>query len=381
MQIATVTSATVGATVRTNWVHVVVTDDTGGSGVGEATLDGHEPQVHAFVADLEQVLRDRVLTSPAQLETELGLEAAPGGLAYAAALSAVEQAVWDLHGKQLGAPVWALLGGLAPPSLALYANLNRALLGDRSPAAFAALAARAVEAGFRMVKCAPFDGIVRGELEDRDVRRLVDEGIARVGAVREAIGPDVDLCVDCHYRFTGRSAPTVLDRLAAFDPYWVEAPVAEHRLEEWARVRAATHLRLAGGEMMAGLATFRRFLDATGVDVVMPDVKYVGGIGGLRTIAGLALSRGVLVAPHCPSGPVSTLASAHACAHLPNFLVLEHAFGEADWRSELVTPREEVVGGELRLGDRPGLGCELDAQVVSAHPWQPVRMPNVRLYG
>jgi L-alanine-DL-glutamate epimerase-like enolase superfamily enzyme len=174
---------------------------------------------------------------------------------------------------------------------------------------------------------------------------------------------------------------TVLDELAELDPYWVEAPVAEHRLSEWAHIRRRSQLRLAGGEMMTGISNFRRFIEESGVDVVMPDIKYVGGITGLRDVAAISASHGRMLAPHNPSGPVGTLASAHAASALPNFLTLEYAFGECDWRSPLVCGAENIVDGELRLGDASGYGATLDASLVARYPQRPVAPLDVRLFG
>lgn len=378
-RIRDVHATVVNATPHTNWIFVEVETEEGPTGLGEATLGGHESQV---VAHLEMLRPRLVGASAGDIERlELSAPGAPGGLAFAAAASAVEQALWDLLGQELGAPVYRLLGGACRDRVRVYANINRGTQGDRSAAAFARSALAAVGAGFTAVKCAPFDGLFREAWEERGARRCIDDGLARVAAVREAVGDDVDLMVDCHYRMRPRTAARVIAELEAFRPYWVEAPVSEHDLAAWAEVRASTRTRLAGAEQLVGLQAHRWFLDQTGVDVLMPDVKYCGGIGTMKKIAALAEARGVDLAPHNPSGPVSTLASLHVAASTSNALVLEYAWGEVDWRSDLVSGAEQLVDGHLQLPTRPGLGARLNRELVNAHPGRSVRtLLDLRLW-
>lgn len=366
--IRSIRTVVVHVTTRTNWVFVIVEASDGRHGVGEATLDGHEPQVLAEVAAAARELAGlpAVPTQPA-LRPHPG---AFGGLAHAAARSAIEQALWDLLGRRLGAPVSELLGGPPAGSVRLYANVNRATLGSRSPEAFVAAARRAVGAGFGAVKVTPFDGLRWEPEQDRAGRALIDAGLARVHAVRAALGPDVDLLIDCHGRFNPRTATVVVRELEAVDPYWIEAPVSERDLEGWRRVRDATSARLAGGEFLVGLEAHRRFIAATGVDVVMPDVKYCGGIGGLVQVAAVAAAFGTAVAPHDPSGPVAAAASAHAALAAGAGQVLEFAFGEATWRADLVHGREALAGGRLVLDGAPGLGVDLDEALAARHPFE-----------
>ena len=162
-----------------------------------------------------------------------------------------------------------------------------------------------------------------------------------------------------------------MPRLAVLRPYWIEAPVAERDLEGWRRVRDSTDARLAGGEMLVGLAAHRRFIEASGVDVIMGDVKYCGGIAALRDVAGLAEAFGIELAPHNPSGPVSTAATAHVAAALPHVVpIMEFAWGEANWRPSLVGGAEVVDGGRVTVPTGPGLGVRLDEAVAAGHPYR-----------
>lgn len=368
--IRSISSAVVNATPRTNWVFITVETVDGLTGLGEATLDGHERQVvdevGAFAAHL--------VGSPATPRNSVlrPHPAAFGGLAHAAASSAIETALWDVAGKRSGLSVAELLGGPITDGVRLYANVNRSLLSERSPAAFAMASRQAVAAGFEAVKVAPFDGVLWQPRQDRHAWQLIEAGLERVFDVRAAVGPEIDVLVDCHFRFNRHTATRVVAELEAVDPYWIEAPVPERDVEGWRHVRASTESRLAGGEFLVGVESHRRFLQDTGVDVIMADVKYCGGIDTLRQIAGLAESFGAELAPHNPSGPVATAASAQVAVSAFNTPILEFAWGEVDWRSALVCGSEVVEGGRLLLPSGRGIGVDLDATMVADHPGVPM---------
>jgi galactonate dehydratase len=248
--------------------------------------------------------------------------------------------------------------------------VNRAILGSRTPEAFAAAARGAVAAGFDAVKVAPFDGLRWEPEQERPARALIDAGLARIAAVRAAVGSGIDVLIDCHGRFNPRTATVVVREMEVIDPYWIEAPVSERDLEGWRRVRDSTSARLAGGEFLIGPEAHRRFIEATGADVVMPDVKYCGGIGGLTEVAAIAASFGTEVAPHDPSGPVSAAATGQAALAAAGPQIVEFAWGETSWRADLVGGGETIEGGRLVLGGRPGLGLSLDEAVAAAHPFE-----------
>ena len=366
--VRSIRTVVVHVTTRTNWVFVLVETDDDRRGVGEATLDGHEPQV---LAEVEATARG-MLGSPATPASR-ALHPHPGafaGMAHNAATSAIEQALWDLLGQRLDVPVSVLLGGPGEGRVRLYANVNRAILGNRTPEAFAAAALDAVAGGFDAVKVAPFDGLRWEPEQDRAARALMDVGLARIGAVRDAVGPAVDVLIDCHGRFNPRTAKVAIREMERIDPYWIEAPVSERDLEGWRLVRDSTNARLAGGELLVGLEAHRRFIATSGVDVVMPDVKYCGGISGLNQVAAVAESFGVAVAPHDPSGPVSTAATAQAALAATTPQLVEFAWGETTWRGELVGG-ETVDAGWFVLDGRPGLGVVLDEAFAAGHPFEP----------
>lgn len=361
----------INADRSTNWIIVAVLDENGRTGLGETALNGYEHVVVACIEALWSTLKDQTVT-PIDGRM-LPTPGHPLGLAFAAAASALEQALWDLHGRALDQPLFTVFGGLQQSNVPLYANINRSLRTDRSPESFAAHAAKALSEGFTTVKCAPFDGIARTAVEDRETRVLLDTAYRRLGAVRDAIGPDADLLIDCHWRFDARGAVIVLKELEQFNPSWIEAPVSEHDLESWRHVRGHTSQRLAGGELLIGLEAFERFMAASGVDVIMPDVRYCGGVGVMRKIAAVAEARGVDLAPHNPAGPVATMISAQIMAALPRILLLEYPWGEVEWRAQLTIRPEAVNKGALHLASGPGWGIELNPEVARDHPQDVIR--------
>jgi galactonate dehydratase len=355
--------------VRGNWVFVQLRAGASLVGLGEASHGARGPRetelerMRRALEDLFPLIRDK---SPFDIEA-FRLKAWPrarkGGLIAATAASALEQAMWDLAGKALGAPVYELLGGKLRDRLPLYANVNRAT-NERSPEEFAANAAKAVEEGFRAVKAAPFDDFPPLQSPPEQLEAKRELGLRRIEAMRRAIGPGVDLLVDCHSHFDRALSIEVARRLEPVNLYWYEEPVPPEHLDDTAAIKAAVKQKMAGGEVLFGVEGFEPLCRRKALDVIMPDVKHCGGILEGRKIAAVADVHGVVVSPHNPAGPVSTAASAQLCAGLANFGILEYAWGEVDWRRDLIDPTERITGGALVLSDRPGLGVALNQDVL-----------------
>ena len=285
-----------------------------------------------------------------------------GGVVSATACSAIEQALWDIAGQVRGVPTHALLGTKLRETLPVYANINRASL-PRTPEGFAATARRAVAEGFRAVKAAPFDGF-----PGKDETRHLDEGIACMYAIRNAVGEGVEVMVDCHGFFTIPMAVEVAERLAGCNLSWYEEPVAPERVAETLEIRRGISQRMAGGEMLFGAEGFAPLCESGAVEIIMPDVKHCGGLRELLHIAELAAKTGTTVAPHNPSGPVSTAASVQVGAVLPNFGMLELQWGEADWRADLLESAERFEAGSIRVPKTPGFGIRLNEKLARSHP-------------
>ena len=360
MKIARIDLDAVHVNHRGDWIFVHVRTDDGLAGLGELRAGtGYQGRVRA-VRKLGASLEGKDPGAIEQIVAEV-VDGEPDqdGLC---ALSAIEQALWDLKGKVLGVPVYQLLGGPCRSDIRLYANINRATT-DRSPEGFARNAAAAVADGFDAVKLAPFDGMPGG----MDTLEEAESGLACMRAVRDAIGPDVDLLIDCHSRFSVRGALAVADALRELNLYWFEQPVPESDMDAVVEVQQGCGLRTAGGEQRMLRRGFCEVFERRAMDVVMPDVTIVGGIGELKKVAGMAEAWGIPTAPHGPFGPVAIAAGVQAMAAHPAFSILEFGWVEVPWRSSLVAPEERVVNGRIHLSERPGLGVELNAEVVAAH--------------
>ena len=365
----------VRATERTVWLVVRLRTDRGLVGLGEASdAFGFANTTKQDALRMESELRNffALIHGKSPLDIEAYRQkAAPlalaGGLVSATAYSAIEQGLWDLAGQSLDIPTYDLFGGKVRDALAVYANINR-VTKPRTPAGFAATARKAVEDGFRAVKGAPFDGFPKPGAPAAEIRSAVDQGIACVAAMREAVGSNVELMVDCHSFFDVPLAQSVARRLEPYNLAWYEEPVAPERTEETLEIRRSIRQPMAGGELLFGTRGFAPLCHRQAVHVIMPDVKHCGGLLEMTRIAAMAQTDGVSVAPHNPSGPISTAANVQICAGMINFRLLELQWGEIGWRSELIIPAEHFAHGSIPVPDRPGFGIQLNEKLAKSHP-------------
>tara|TARA_Y100000588_G_scaffold290264_1_gene309070 strand:+ start:1620 stop:2807 length:1188 start_codon:yes stop_codon:yes gene_type:complete len=364
LRVTAMETIVVRATARTTWIFVRLTTNQGLTGLGEASL-GRRTEL-AELGPFFELVRNE---SPFQIEQyrQRGrARAASGGRADATAFSAIEQALWDLAGKALGAPVSDLFGGRLRDQLSVYANINRAT-GNRQPDGFSANALAAVEEGFGAIKAAPFDGFPALTQPEAEVDAATDLGISCVSAMRDSVGPVVDIKIDAHSNFDVALSIEVARRLQPYRLSWYEEPIPPQRVAETAEIRDAIDQRMAGGEFLFGIEGFAPLCEQHAVDVIMPDVKHCGGLTEARQIATIADLHGVSVSPHNPSGPVSTAASVQLCASMSNFDILEFQWGEVPWRGELLDPPERFENGAIRVPDAPGFGVSLNEALAREH--------------
>ena len=360
----------VRATSRTVWLFLRLKSDSGITGLGE--VSDAFGFANTTVADAA-VMRAQLQTffamiaggSPFDIELfrQKGDVAARQGLVPATAYSGIEQAMWDLSCKALKVPVYSMLGGKVRNKLPVYANINRAT-NPRTPEGFAAAASRAMNDGFRAFKAAPFDGFPAPGSPASAIEAAIETGIASASAMRERCGPDVDIMIDCHSFFSVEQAVRVAERLERYKLRWYEEPVAPESIDQTLEIKRRIRQAMAAGEVLFGMTGFADLIRRHAVDVIMPDVKHCGGLLELTRIAAMASTEGIDVAPHNPSGPVSTAASIHVCAGMKNFDYLELQYGETDWRSEVIRPQERFVNGMIDVPERPGFGIELDDDAI-----------------
>jgi len=378
MKIRSLSFHVLHVSAKTNWSFIRIETDSGLAGWGECSLNGWEPLQREYAAQLAVAVAGTQIDSLANVATRCRLHLhSPGGLIEHSIKSASEQALLDLLAQNEGVPVWRLFGDARRSSVEIYANINRATQ-PRNPEGFATSAKAAVAAGFAAIKLAPFDGVLPAIAETDAASALIDAALARVRAVREAVGFDVKVMVDCHWRLTPKTARRVLDELRDVNLHWLECPISEQA--QWhADIRAireyanARNIRLAGAEMQAEVEGFRPFIEAGLYDTIMPDVKYCGGVSALLRIAELAAKHDVQTAPHNPTGPICNIASLHACIGGAACAFLELQVGESElFTSSVGGDKPTFAQGRYSAPTSPGLGMELNATVLAAHPYEPV---------
>lgn len=343
---------------RGDWVLLRTRTAGGLSGLGDASHSGDDARTMALARDYLAALRGRSIFEVERLRQFRQAEVDTHGRPAAVALSAIEQSLWDLQGQALGVPCYQLFGGLLRPRVRQYANINR-MTTDRTPAGFARSAEQAAAAGFDAVKMAPFDGMPKGQGAARSAHIALGVECAR--AVRGVLGQARDLLIDVHSLMTLEEGLALIEALAPLRLYWLEEVTPPASL---AAIDRAAPMTTAGGEGLYGLDAFYRYAAAGNADVLMPDLKWCGGMLELRKIAALAEAMGLRVSPHGPASPVGNAAAAHLCAALPNIEINEFAFGEAPWRAELTDPPEAFDAGHLTPSDRPGFGVRLHDDLV-----------------
>lgn len=368
MSASTITRITLSVAqpvAKTRWCLLQVETAEGVIGCGEATMQKLEDEIFRRADTLLRDMIGRAADPVAVRRLQPSDD-----LATAALLSAMSHALWDLQARRDGVPVAEAMGDIINPRVPLYANINRRTIG-RTPEDFAESARLALRVGFEAIKIAPFDEVTPEAKADGREFSALAPGIERIAAVRDAIGPDRDLMVDCHWRLTPAGARQALAEVRRFCLYWFECPLPETdaAIPDLKLLRGLANgqgTRLAGCEGQVGVAGFERYVAAGAYDVVMPDVKYVGSMEEMLALARRLDGSGVALSPHNPSGPVSHAASLHVCAVAPGLTRLEMQFDETPvfWSlagGALPAP----VAGASPLPAGPGLGLSLDPAVLA----------------
>lgn len=364
MKITNVTTYLVGNAWK-NWLFVRVDTDEGIHGVGEGSLNGFSATVETAVHEL----RDAYIgLDPNQVELLFQRMVrdvyTEGGQIHMAAVSGIEVACWDIVGKSLGKPIHELLGGKVRDRVRVYAN--GWYRTDRTPEAFAAAARGVAERGYTALKFDPFGAAWR--VQDP---REEDLSIAIVEAVRDAVGPDVDLMIEGHERFSVSTALRIADRLVEFRPAWFEEPVHHQQIGAMVEVARRSPVPIATGESFTSLGQFADLLAHDVVHILQPEPLYLGGLWRTRQVAAMADAHYAVVAPHNAQGPVCSAIAVTLGACTPNFYVQE-SFDEfnASWTREIVDRPIVPKDGYVDVPTGPGLGIELDWERLAAHPYE-----------
>jgi galactonate dehydratase len=361
MKIVSIKTYTMYANWR-NYIFLELVTNDRFSGYGEATLANNQYGVLGAIQDLRKYV---IGQDPFDVERIWrSMHRGPfwrGGAVFTTAISAIDQALWDIIGKVSKLPLYKLIGGKYRESVRLYAN--GWFSGTGTPKQYANAALKMVKQGFSALKFDPFG------TSDMIIDRFTEENaINIVKEVREVIGSKIDIIIEAHGRFTPTVAIRLGKKLERFEPMWLEEPVPPEDIAGLARVTSCVNIPIATGERLFTRFDYWNLLHSdVGVDIVQPDVCHVGGVSELRKIAAMAETKDILVAPHNSNGPISTTASAHLLTSMPNGLILEY-WVDIPWRSKLVKGGEHISKGFITASDRPGLGIQLDYAEMKKHP-------------
>lgn len=352
------------STAWRNLTYVRVLTDDGLEGVGEARMINHTDALLGYLA--EATPNHIIGSDPINIEDlvrrmYLNDYGRPGEIVMSG-IAVVEMACWDIFGKAVNKPVYQLLGGAVRDKIKAYANGWYTV--ERTPEEFHAAAQRAVARGYQALKFDPF-GAGFYEMERAEKRKV----IGLVEAVRDAIGPDVEIMIEMHGRFNPATAIEMARELERFTPSWVEEPVPPENLAALKKAADKISIPVATGERIHSRYEFRELFELQAADIIQPDITHIGGLMETKKIAAWADSYYMLVAPHNVGGAVATAAALHFAASTPNFKIQEHFndFAE-DWVKQLAPGNPEVTDGYFDLPQGPGLGVTLDLDAVEAHP-------------
>jgi galactonate dehydratase len=353
---------------RRNIPFVRVMTDEGIHGVGEAYSVGPDRGTVAVIEDFAEWLIGR---DPMDIEGLWQLMYAgsrfPGGSVVNAAISGIEHALWDIKGKALEVPVYELIGGKAREKVRVYQSV-----GGSSPEEIAAQARERIETyGYTALKMFPFD---RGDAplwHDRGLAGAMMGAEARIAAVREAVGDDVDIGLDAHAQiFQPATALTLCETLRPFHPLFLEEPLRPENRAALGHLRAKSPIPIATGEALYTKYEFRDLLAEEAADIVQPDVAFMGGLWEMKKVAALAEANYVVVAPHNPCGPVATAVNVHFALSTHNFLILEYRPDDDPERAAVVDEPMELADGYLLPPTRPGLGVDLNVAALKDRPYK-----------
>jgi galactonate dehydratase len=341
-----------------NWTFVKLLTDEGLHGWGEATAHRAAKTAEANVLEMKRYYLGRDPFDTEEIWQELRrANASPKTIA------AVDIACWDIIGKAVGQPVHRLIGGRLRDRVRAYAN--GWYQAEREPEAFAALARKVVAKGYTAIKFDPF-GVAWGGMSAAEIGLSIE----LVAAVREAVGPEVDLFIEAHRRFDPATAVKVGRLLEPYNPGWYEEPVASEQIRDLAAIGARLSVPISGGESLSYKEEFEALLSARAVQVIQPDPITAAGITEMKKIAAVAQVHNANLAPHNAQGPVCTMACLQIDASTPNVLIQETFEDFGTPLAALITEQPvEIVDGYLEIPDRPGLGIELKEEVMAEYPY------------
>jgi galactonate dehydratase len=371
LAITKISTCVVNAGMR-NWVFVKVeTNQPGLYGWGEATLEWKTRAVVGAVEDLAPLLIGR---DPRDTEQNTQILHKWGfwriGVIGTSAISGIETALWDISGKELGVPVWRLLGGKVRDKVRIYTHLGmgdmKAVYESLDAGSLVERACAVVELGYTAIKVVniPYTHYTASLAQLKQVE-------AGMLALREAVGDDVEIMVDFHGRCASTSAALqYIDACAPARPLFVEEPIGPGDARSMAEIAHRCRVPIAAGERLVDRREFNELFNLRAIHIAQPDLCHVGGFGEARKIASAAEVVGVGIAPHNPLGPIAGVAALHFDIATPNFVIQEEMNGAVPWYHEVISSPIRTEGGYWMLPTTPGLGIEVNEAVARKHPFK-----------
>lgn len=358
--------------VEPRWMFLKISTDEGLAGWGEPCVEGRTATVKAAVMEMADYL---VGKDPLRIldhwETLYRAGFYRGGVILSSALAGIDQALWDIKGKYHNAPVHALLGGPCRDSIRVYSWIG----GDK-PSDVGNAAREVVERGFTAVKMNGTEA-----LQIVDSHRGIDDAVARIAEVRDAVGPHIGIGVDFHGRVHKPMAKVLAKELEPYRPMFLEEPVLSEYLDGLKEIAAHTSTPIATGERMYSRQEFKTLLEARVVDILQPDPSHAGGITECYRIAAMAEAYDVAVAFHCPLGPIALAANLQLDAVAHNAFIQEQSLGiHYNQGMDLLDYLEDAsvfdyADGYVKIPSGPGLGVTVNEEKIRAmaekgHRWR-----------
>ncbi|MBQ6366598.1 MAG: galactonate dehydratase [Oscillospiraceae bacterium] len=347
--------------IRPRWMFLKIETDEGIVGWGEPVVEGRSRTVETAVNEFRSIL---IGQDPLKIQHLWQLMYRGtfyrGGPVLCSAISGIEMALWDIKGKYFNIPVYQMLGGKCRDSIRMYGHLKPAGHASDFPIEdMLSLADVRLSEGFDVVKYSVIPPVLPID------NMLMCEGIIeRFLKIRDHVGKAVDIAVDFHGRLSPAMSIRVLRELEPYYPLFVEEPVLPENVDEMVRVSRSTSIPIAAGERLFTKFGFRELIEKSAVSVVQPDLCHCGGIFEARTIAAMAETYYMQVAPHNPLGPISLAACIQLDATIPNLLAQEHPgmLNHQDLGVGILKTPFEIKEGRIRIPDGPGLGIEVDEE-------------------
>jgi galactonate dehydratase len=372
-----VTPRLVNAGRSKTFVFVKVETDDGLHGWGECFARADREQ--AIASHVRSMSRYIVGRSPFNIKhisqiMYLDYAGKRRGYDFTSALSGIEQALWDIIGKATNQPIYNLLGGPCRDKIRMYAN---GWSEGAGPDTIGERACEMVERGFTALKWDPFPNPWRTYISRKQEQMAIDS----VRAVREAVGPEVDLLIEVHRRLAPTHALRVAEAIEEYDPFWYEEPTHTENLDNVAAMRLRTRMPVVVGEDLYAKTEYRQCFEKQAADIINPDVSCVGGILELKEIAAMAEPYDVVVSPHGAGVMVGLAATIQASAVMTNFLITDYYVPTEAIAAEIMRPAFVVKDSYIDLPTAPGLGIDLDEAAMARHEYAALPPRTFRQYG